>query len=59
MNYYCCTQYRSSIRVCRQQRNILRAMGLDKLGRSKMLPDCPAVVGMIEKVKHLVKVERC
>lgn len=34
-------------------------MGLDKLGKSKVLPDCPSVVGMIEKVKHLVKVEIC
>jgi large subunit ribosomal protein L30 len=59
MKQYRCTQYRSSIRVCPQQRKILRSMGLDKLGKSKVLPDCPAVVGMIEKVKHLVKVELC
>ena len=59
MKQYRCTQYKSSIRVCHTQRRILRALGLDKLGRSKILSDCPAVLGMIHKVKHLVKVELC
>src|SRR5215218_1632526 len=32
-------------------------LGLNKLHRSATLPDTPAVRGMIEKVKHLVRVE--
>ncbi len=35
----------------------VRALGLRKIRSSKELDDCPAVQGMITKVKHLVKVE--
>ncbi|WP_206537212.1 50S ribosomal protein L30 [Holospora elegans] len=52
-------QYRSSIRVCEAQKKILRALGLRKLGKSKMLPICPSVLGMVHKVKHLVRMELC
>lgn len=34
----------------------LVGLGLNKLNRSRVLEDTPAVRGMIEKVKHLVKV---
>jgi len=32
-------------------------LGLGKLGRSVILPDNPAVRGMIRTISHLVKVE--
>ena len=35
----------------------VKALGLRKIRSSKELDDCPAVQGMITKVKHLVKVE--
>ncbi len=39
-----------------EQRQTLRGLGLDKMGRTKELEDTPAVRGMIRKVAHLVEV---
>ena len=41
----------------RDQRATLVGLGLNKLHRTRELPDTPAVRGMINKVKHLVRVE--
>ena len=38
------------------QRETLRGLGLNKLHRQRVLEDTPAVRGMIEKVKHLVRI---
>jgi len=38
------------------QRQTLVGLGLNKIGRTRDLPDTPATRGMIRKVKHLVKV---
>jgi large subunit ribosomal protein L30 len=38
------------------QRATLIGLGLNKLRRTRTLEDTPSVRGMIEKVKHLVKV---
>ena len=38
------------------QRQTLIGLGLNKIGRSRELEDTPSVRGMINKVKHLVKV---
>jgi large subunit ribosomal protein L30 len=38
------------------QRETLVGLGLNKIGRSKDVPDTPATRGMINKVKHLVRV---
>ncbi len=38
------------------QRATLVGLGLNKIRRQRTLEDTPAVRGMIEKVKHLVKV---
>ena len=35
----------------------LVGLGLNKINRSRVLEDTPAVRGMVEKVQHLVKVE--
>jgi large subunit ribosomal protein L30 len=38
------------------QRSTLIGLGLNKIGRRRDLPDTPMTRGMIEKVKHLVRV---
>jgi large subunit ribosomal protein L30 len=40
-----------------KQRLVLRGMGLTKLQKVVQLPDTPQVRGMLDKVKHLVRVE--
>ncbi len=39
-----------------EQRQTLKGLGLDKIGRARTLEDTPAVRGMIAKVAHLVRV---
>ncbi len=51
------TQTGSIIGRIQKQEATLRGLGLNKRHRSKILPDTPEVRGMIETVKHLVKVE--
>ena len=38
------------------QRETLIGLGLNKIGRSRDLPDTPMTRGMIAKVKHLVRI---
>lgn len=49
-------QIGSPIRREAKQRQTLIGLGLNKLNRTSTLPDTPAVRGMVEKVKHLVRV---
>ena len=49
-------QIGSPIRRERRQRETLIGLGLNRLRRTSTLPDTPAVRGMIEKVRHLVRV---
>ncbi len=46
----------SPIRREAAQRQTLIGLGLNKIRRRSTLQDTPAVRGMIEKVKHLVRV---
>ena len=39
------------------QRQTLVGLGLNNIGRKRELEDTPSVRGMINKVKHLVRVE--
>ena len=50
-------QTRSAIGREGSQRKTLIGLGLNKIGRVRELEDTPAVRGMINNVKHLVKVE--
>jgi large subunit ribosomal protein L30 len=50
-------QVRSAIGREASQRQTLIGLGLNKIGRARELEDTPAVRGMINKVKHLVRVE--
>ena len=51
------TQVHSPIGRPEDQRATLVGLGLNKLHRTSELEDTPAVRGMINKVKHLVRVE--
>ena len=46
----------SPLRRQHTQRETLVGLGLNKIGRSRDLPDTPMTRGMIDKVKHLVRV---
>ena len=49
-------QYASPLRCHHDQRETLVGLGLNKIGRVKVLPDTPQTRGMIYKVRHLVRV---
>lgn len=51
------TQTGSPIGRPSDQRATLVGLGLNKMHRTRELEDTPAVRGMINKVKHLVRVE--
>ena len=50
------TQTKSPIGRQSDQKKTLIGLGLNKIGRSKVLNDTPSVRGMINKVMHLVEV---
>jgi len=47
----------SPIRRPKEQRDTLKGLGLNRIGRVSELKDTPAVRGMIAKVSHMVRVE--
>ncbi len=51
-------QVRSAIGYDRRQRATLRGLGLRRIHQTVELEDTPAVRGMIDKVIHLVSVEK-
>ena len=51
------TQIGSPIGRRRDQRATLIGLGLNKMHRTRELEDTPSVRGMINKVKHLLRVE--
>jgi large subunit ribosomal protein L30 len=52
------TQTRSQIGQTERHRGTLRALGLGKIGRSVERDESPEVLGMLRKVRHLVKIEQ-
>lgn len=52
------TQVKSSIDRSKDQKATLIALGLKKLNRSKEITLNPQLEGMINKVKHLLKIEQ-
>ena len=52
------TQVRSSINRTKKQKLTLAALGLRKLGMTVEHDDSPNILGMINKVSHLVTVEK-
>ena len=51
------TQLASAAGRFADQRRTLMGLGLNKIRRTRELEDTPAVRGMINKVRHLVRVE--
>jgi len=51
------TQTKSPIGRKSDQLATLKGLGLNKINRTRTLEDTSAVRGMIDKVKHLVRVE--
>lgn len=51
------TQVKSSIKRLQNQKRTLEALGLRKIGQVVEHDDTPNVMGMIDRVKHLVSVE--
>lgn len=50
-------QVRSQINCPQTQKRTLEALGLRKLGHTVEHDATPAILGMVNKVKHLVSVE--
>ena len=50
-------QLKSPIGRNNKQRKILISLGLNKINRERTLESNPAILGMINKVKHLIKVD--
>ena len=51
------TQIRSAINRPERQKRTLVALGIKKLNRPKEHEATPQVLGMVDKIKHLLKVE--
>ncbi len=51
------TYKKSTIGYAHDQKRTVASLGLRKLNQSVILPDNPAVRGMVFKVRHLVSVE--
>lgn len=50
------TQVRSSIKRLKSQKLTLEALGLRGIGKEVIHEDTPSILGMVEKVKHLVSI---
>lgn len=51
------TQVRSAINRPEKQKRTLKALGIRKMGHSVMHNSTPQVLGMINKINHLLKIE--
>ncbi|MBV9382893.1 MAG: 50S ribosomal protein L30 [Streptosporangiaceae bacterium] len=51
------TQIKSKIGGSKQQHDSLRSLGLRRIGQVVLKPDRPEFRGMIQAVRHLVRVE--
>ena len=51
------TQLKSPIGRNIKQKKTLISLGLNKINKERTLESNPAILGMINKVKHLIKVE--
>ena len=51
------TKVKSAINRTKNQKLVLEARGLKKIGQTVEHNDTPNILGMVNKVKHLVSVE--
>ncbi len=52
------TQVRSAIGRIENQKRVLKALGIRRMHHTVVHEDSHTIMGMINKVKHLVKVEK-
>lgn len=52
------TQVKSVIKRHHSQKKTIEALGLGRPNYTNTLPDNPQIRGMVEKVKHLLEVEK-
>ncbi|GAB4315352.1 MAG: 50S ribosomal protein L30 [Bacteroidales bacterium] len=57
MKKYRIEQIKSGIGRTERQKRTLQALGLSKMHQVREVEGTPQVLGMIEKVKHLLRVE--
>ena len=50
-------QFKSSIGASKAQKRILKALGIGKLNRPVEHQAVPEVLGMVNKLQHLVRIE--
>jgi large subunit ribosomal protein L30 len=50
-------QYKSSIGASKAQKKIIRSLGICKLNRPVEHEAVPEILGMVNKLKHLVRIE--
>ena len=53
----CIVWVKSGIGYSKIQKKTLKALGLHRLNQSVIHNDCASIRGMVNRVKHLVKVE--
>ncbi|MGI9186318.1 MAG: 50S ribosomal protein L30 [Gaiellales bacterium] len=51
------TQVKSSIGVQKEHRGTLRALGLRRIGHTRVHQDSPSLQGMLHQVGYLLKIE--
>jgi large subunit ribosomal protein L30 len=51
------TKVKSAINRTKTQKRTLEALGLNKIGQTKVHDASPSILGMVSKVSHLVSVE--
>ncbi|MBD3232392.1 MAG: 50S ribosomal protein L30 [candidate division Zixibacteria bacterium] len=52
------TQIKSAIGRKQNQKKVLTALGIHKMHQTVVHEDSPTIMGMVDKVKHLVTVEK-
>jgi len=57
MKKYRITQIKSSIGSTERQKRTIQALGIHKLNNPIEVEGTPQILGMIEKLRHLLKVE--
>ena len=53
----CITWVKSSIGYAEEQKRTLKALGFHRMNQTVTHDDCPSIRGMVNKVRHLIKVE--
>ena len=51
------TQIRSTIGKTKTQRKTVRALGIKKLNQSVIHKKTPQILGMLDRIRHLVRIE--